>query len=111
MYGVWLAGFMKPQPITITISTIETLVTTMMLLTVADSCVPRISSADSTSRMTTAGTFMIPVTPFGALERRVAPLVRHVHADELQHLVEVLAPGDRHRRRADRILETPDPSR
>ena len=45
MYGVWFAGFMKPQPITITISTIETLVTTMMLLTIADSCMPRMSSS------------------------------------------------------------------
>src|SRR6476660_174728 len=38
MYGVWFAGFMKPQPMTITISTMDTFVTTMMLLTVADSC-------------------------------------------------------------------------
>ncbi len=51
---------MNPQPITITINTMETFVTTMMLLTVADSCMPRISSSDSTRRMKTAGTFMIP---------------------------------------------------
>jgi hypothetical protein len=54
---------MKPQPMKITISTIVTLVTTMMLLTKADSCVPRISSADNSARMTTAGMFMMPVTP------------------------------------------------
>ncbi len=46
MYGVWLAGFMKSQPITMTMMTMETLVTTMMPLTNADSCMPRISSAD-----------------------------------------------------------------
>src|SRR5471030_1967472 len=61
MYGVWFAGFMKPQPITITIRTIATLVTTMMLLTVADSCMPRISSADISARMTMAGTFTMPL--------------------------------------------------
>ena len=54
---------MKPQPITITISTIETFVTTMMLLTVADSCMPRMSSADRSRRMTIAGMFTIPWTP------------------------------------------------
>jgi len=52
---------MNPQPITITISTIDTLVTTMMLFTVADSCMPRMSSADSTSRMTIAGMLTMPV--------------------------------------------------
>ena len=65
MYGTWLAGFMKPQPITITISTIDTLVTTMMLFTVADSCIPRISSAERIRRMKIAGMFMMPCTPSG----------------------------------------------
>src|SRR3954466_7514160 len=63
MYGVWFAGFMKPQPMTMTISTIATLVITMTVLTVADSCMPRMSSSESTSRMNTAGMFMMPVTP------------------------------------------------
>ena len=39
------------------------------------------------------------------LERRVAPLIRHVHPDVLEHLVEVLAPRDGDRGRADRVLE------
>ena len=71
MNGVWFAGLMKPQPIAITISTIETLVMTIRLLTNADSCVPRISSSDSSSRMKTAGMFMMPATPSGdcCLER------------------------------------------
>ena len=60
MNGVWFAGLMKPQPIPITSSTIATLMTTMMLLTNADSWVPRISSAVSSARMNTAGMFMIP---------------------------------------------------
>ena len=64
MYGVWLAGFMKPQPITITIRTIDTLVTTMMLLTIADSCMPRMSSAERSRRMKIAGMFTMPCTPF-----------------------------------------------
>ncbi len=60
MYGVWFAGLMNPQPIAITISTIVTLVMTMMPLTNADSCVPRMSSSVRTSRIPTAGTFMMP---------------------------------------------------
>src|SRR6185295_8523789 len=63
MYGVWFAGLMKPQPMTITISTMVTLVTTMIVLTNADSCVPRMSSIDSSARITIAGMFMTPVTP------------------------------------------------
>ena len=63
MNGVWLAGLMNPQPITITRMTMLTLVITMMLLTVADSRMPRISNRDSAARMKTAGMFMIPCTP------------------------------------------------
>jgi hypothetical protein len=61
---VWFAGLMKPQPMTITMITIVTLTMTMMLLTQADSLMPRISSNDSSARMNTAGIFMIPCTPF-----------------------------------------------
>ncbi len=50
MNGVWFAGLMKPQPMPITISTIATLMMTMMLLTKADSCVPRISSSGQEQR-------------------------------------------------------------
>ena len=41
----------------------QTLADLPTLLTNADSRVPRINSADSTPRMNTAGTFMIPVAP------------------------------------------------
>ena len=60
MYGVWLAGLMKPQPIAITMTTMATLTTTIRPLTKADSWVPRMSRAESSARITTAGTFMIP---------------------------------------------------
>ena len=60
MNGVWFAGLMKPQPIAITTSTMLTLRTTMMEFTVADSCVPRISSRVSRTRMKTAGMLIIP---------------------------------------------------
>src|SRR5688572_1107209 len=63
MYGVWFAGLMNPQPITMTMMTMATFVTTITALTVADSSVPRISSNESNRRMTTAGIFMMPVTP------------------------------------------------
>ena len=39
------------------------------------------------------------------LERRVRPFIRDPHAEPLEHPVEVLAPGDRYRRRPDGILE------
>ncbi len=42
-----------------------TLVITMMLLTVADSLMPRMSRADSAPRMMIAGMLMIPCTPSG----------------------------------------------
>ena len=64
MNGVWLAGLMKLQPSTITITTIDSFVMTIRLLTSADSRVPRMSSADSSSRMKTAGMFITPWTPF-----------------------------------------------
>src|SRR5688572_28907028 len=54
---------MKPQPTKITARTIDTLRTTIRLLTHADSEMPRISRPDRIARMTTAGMFMIPVTP------------------------------------------------
>jgi len=54
---------MKLHPIAITINTMVTFVTTMMLLTKADSRVPRIRSADRIARITIAGMFMIPWTP------------------------------------------------
>src|SRR5262249_5642421 len=54
---------MNPQPMVITISTIDTFVITMRLLTNADSWVPRIRSAVSKRRMTIAGMFMMPATP------------------------------------------------
>src|SRR5207237_9606541 len=44
--------------------TIVTFVTTMMLLTTADSLMPRMSRSVSASRMNSAGTFMMPCTPF-----------------------------------------------
>ena len=104
---------MKPQPSVITISTIETLRMTIRLLTNADCCVPRISSSVSRNRMPTAGTFMMPctaATPFDAgarhdLEGRVVPLPRDVPAEEPQDPVEVLAPGDGDRGRADGVFE------
>src|SRR5215204_1473740 len=63
MNGVWLAGLMKPQPTKITASTIDTFRTTMTLLTHADSEIPRINRPERIARITTAGMFMIPVTP------------------------------------------------
>ena len=54
---------MNPQPITITMSTIVTFVMTIRLLTNADSCMPRMSSAERTRRMNTAGMFMMPWAP------------------------------------------------
>ena len=60
MSGVWLAGLMNPQPIAMTARTMATFVTTMMPLTNADSCVPRMSSSDSARRMNIAGMFMMP---------------------------------------------------
>src|ERR1043165_4508153 len=63
MNGVWLAGLMNPHPNTITSRTIVTLVITIRLLTKADSRVPRISSADSSARMTIAGMLTMPLTP------------------------------------------------
>src|SRR5678815_5293686 len=51
----------------ITSSTIDTLTTTMMLLTTADSWVPRISNAVRIARMNTAGTFMMPCAPVSAI--------------------------------------------
>src|SRR5260221_13306963 len=62
MYGVWLAGFMYPQPMMITATTMVTFVMTIRLLTQADSCVPRTSNSDRISRMATAGTFIMPCT-------------------------------------------------
>ena len=106
MSGVWFAGLMKPQPMPITSSTIDTLTTTMMLLTKADSCVPRISSAVSSARMNTAGRFMRPLTPSGdSLERRVGPLVWYSRPEPGEDAIGVFTPRDRDRRRADRILE------
>src|ERR1051326_5002602 len=64
MNGVWFAGLMNPQPIAMTSSTMLTLSTTMMPLTIADSCVPRMSSAVSASKMTSAGMLTMPLTPF-----------------------------------------------
>src|ERR1041384_3267150 len=55
---------MNPQPIPITSSTMLTFSTTMMPLTIADSWVPRISSAVNASRMTSAGMLTMPETPF-----------------------------------------------
>ena len=60
MYGVWFAGLMKPQPIVMTMMTMVTFVMTMMLLTNADSFVPRTRRADNTKRMKMAGRFMMP---------------------------------------------------
>src|SRR3954468_6438632 len=60
MYGVWLAGSMKPQPSTMIRITIATLVITIRLLTNADSFMPRISSRLSISTMNSAGMFMMP---------------------------------------------------
>ena len=57
---MWLAGFMKPQPMRMTAITMETFVMTMMLLTHDDSCVPRASSSDRINRMASAGMFMMP---------------------------------------------------
>ena len=78
-------------------------------LTKADSLVPRMSSSVSRKRMNTAGMFMMPWTPRRPrrerLERRVAPLIRHVQPEVLEHLVEVLAPGDRDGGGADGVLE------
>ena len=55
---------MNPQPMPITINTIETLVMTMTLLTKADSAMPRISSAVSKSQDDeSAGMLMMPCTP------------------------------------------------
>src|SRR5262252_4501840 len=54
---------MKPQPITITISTMLTLVMTMIVLTNADSWVPRMSSIDNSARMMMAGMLTRPDTP------------------------------------------------
>jgi hypothetical protein len=62
MKGVWFAGLMKPQPSTMTMSTMVTFVITMMLLTQADSCVPRTRRAVRTNRMPIAGRFMMPCT-------------------------------------------------
>src|ERR1700733_9668555 len=62
MNGVGFTGLMKTHPMQITRMTIETLVITIRLLTQADSCVPRTSSAESTTRITTAGTFIMPWT-------------------------------------------------
>src|SRR5688572_28404529 len=66
MYGVWLAGSTKLQPSAMTRTTIATLVITIRLFTHADCWVPRMSSSESTSRMNTAGMFMIPCTPVSA---------------------------------------------
>ena len=63
MNGVWFAGLMKPQPMAMTSSTMLTFTTTMTLLTIADSCVPRMSSAVSSSRMNSAGMLMMPWAP------------------------------------------------
>jgi hypothetical protein len=60
MNGTWLAGFMNPQPMPITISTIATFVMTMTPLTNADSAVPRMRIADRQNRMNTAGILMMP---------------------------------------------------
>jgi len=54
---------MNPHPIAITISTMLTLMMTMMLLTTADSWVPRIKSAVSANRIAIAGMLMMPCTP------------------------------------------------
>src|SRR5258708_31629294 len=40
----------------------------------------------------------------------MAPLVRHLHSENPEQLVEVLAPGDRDGGRTDRILETEIPA-
>jgi hypothetical protein len=42
-----------------------TFVITMRLFTHADSCVPRMSSRERSSRIPTAGRFMMPCTPSG----------------------------------------------
>jgi hypothetical protein len=49
-----------------TAMTILTLVTTMMPFTKADSCVPRMSSSDSATRIAMAGRFTMPWTPSSA---------------------------------------------
>src|SRR5476649_2517477 len=67
MDGKWLAGFMNPQPRPITIRTIATFVITMMPFTNADSAVPRTRINESTSRMATAGMFMMPCVPVPAI--------------------------------------------
>ena len=60
MNGVWFAGLMKPQPIDDDHQDDRDLDDDDDVLTIADSCVPRIRSSDSSSRMNTAGMFMIP---------------------------------------------------
>ena len=44
------------------------------------------------------------------LERRMAPFIGNVQPDVLEHLVEVLAPGDGHGRGADGVLENQVPA-
>src|SRR5579859_1216631 len=66
MYGLWFAAFMKPQPSTMMRTTIVTFVTTMSVLTNADSRMPRMSRSVSRSRMPTAGRLMMPCVPVAA---------------------------------------------
>src|SRR5215471_7845052 len=95
--GVGFAGLIKPQPILMTSTTIVTFKMTIIALTVADSLVPLMSSADNMSKINRAGRLIIPRSP---------PPIMLVSSGEWLHINGIRIPNQSSTRLAYWLQET-----